>query len=531
MMNLRSPRRAAAVVCAAGVAAALIGASSGWAAAAPAVLAAATTTSTTAPTTTTTVAQPKSTTTTSTSTTTRPTTTTTAPAKAGVPKVPLGGPPTTKPAAGATPAPPPDPGPILSAVQSDLTQLSAIGQYGQAVTQVADHQQAVTVAVAGVQSALTGQARAQSAEQAAQSQVGSALERVRELAIAAYVGLGYATPAGTTTNADGTVNTPGGLTGSEATDAQEMLRLVADHDRAQLASTNKGLRQANSAIRAAAKVVAQAQAHLAKAQAELQAAQLVVAQVTKAAVTPAGVTPAATTSSGGGSGGGLSALGATSTTALASAATTSPTASSPTILGPSELTGKEMAAWFASTSKKANTTVPMAQLAADYEKAGQATGVRADIAFAQSVIETGFFSFPSFGQLTAKDNNFAGIGACDTCSHGWSFKDAATGVSAQLELLEAFASIKKVATPLIGNIGVGGCCPTWMALSGTWASNLEYGIEIMTVYHQMLTWVIPQRLIAAGLLAAPPAAAKGPTLAQLPGTQLPGAKAAKPAKP
>ena len=87
-----------------------------------------------------------------------------------------------------------------------------------------------------------------------------------------------------------------------------------------------------------------------------------------------------------------------------------------------------------------------------------------------------------------------------------------------MELLEAYASPTPVPTPLVGPVGVGGCCPTWMALAGKWASSLAYGISIMTIYHQMLTWVIPQRLVAAGLAAATaPAAAKGPTLAPIPG--------------
>ena len=153
----------------------------------------------------------------------------------------------------------------------------------------------------------------------------------------------------------------------------------------------------------------------------------------------------------------------------------------------------------------------MAQLAQDYISAGEQTGVRADLAFAQSIVETGYFSFPSYGQLTKADNNFAGIGACDSCAHGWTFPNAATGVSAQLELLEAYASPTPVATPLLGSVGVGGCCPTWMALAGKWASSTAYGISILTVYRQMLTWLIPQRLVAAGLLAAPKPAPTQPT--------------------
>ena len=175
------------------------------------------------------------------------------------------------------------------------------------------------------------------------------------------------------------------------------------------------------------------------------------------------------------------------------------------------MTGAELAAWFASTGHKANTTVPMVQLAADYQAAGKATGVRDDLAFAQSIVETGYFSFPSYGQLTAKDNNFAGIGACDSCATGWSFSSAANGVGAQLELLEAYASTKPVKTPLLpGNVGVGGCCQTWVQLAGVWASSIVYGISILTIYNQMLSWIIPKRLIAAGLEKAPAAAAPAP---------------------
>jgi hypothetical protein len=153
----------------------------------------------------------------------------------------------------------------------------------------------------------------------------------------------------------------------------------------------------------------------------------------------------------------------------------------------------------------------MPQLADDYAAAGQQTHVRADLAFAQSVVETDFFSFPAGGQLTPKDNNFAGIGACDTCARGWTFRDALTGVTAQMQLLDAYASPGPVPTNLVGNVGVGGCCPTWMELAGTWASNLQYGISIMTVYHQMLAWLIPQRLVAAGLLTPPgPAQTRAP---------------------
>ena len=111
---------------------------------------------------------------------------------------------------------------------------------------------------------------------------------------------------------------------------------------------------------------------------------------------------------------------------------------------------------------------------------------------------------PPYGQLTPKDNNFAGIGACDSCAHGWSFPTAQTGVRAQLELLEAYASPSRWPTPLLGPVGVGRCCPTWMALAGKWASSLVYGISIMTIYNQMLDLADPAAAGAAGLLGPGP---------------------------
>jgi hypothetical protein len=96
------------------------------------------------------------------------------------------------------------------------------------------------------------------------------------------------------------------------------------------------------------------------------------------------------------------------------------------------------------------------------------------------------------------DNNFAGIGACDSCAHGFTFADAKTGVAAQLQLLHAYAA-KNVPTPLIGSVPVSGCCPTWMSLSGVWASATGYGYNILSVYVRMLEWVVAERSRGAGL--------------------------------
>jgi hypothetical protein len=474
-------------------------------------------------------------------------------------------------------------------VHADLSQLTAIGDYARARAAVVASERAVSVATEALRSAQGVQSDARSSQYAAQQRVNQAAVQLRSLAVEAYMGLGFLTPAAglglVEQSQTGTVNSPGGLQGSAAADAQEMMRLVAEHERKAFAASRAALHNAQLAGRAAGHGVTQAIAGVTAATSALAASEGTLALVTRAATTPGvaatlnlidvpaspsafglswteasgsssasggassgsqadgqgtigqgaaaqaagsqvlGSSPASTATSGatgsaatssaapsGSVAAGPSPPGADTTTTYAAggveaiplgASASARALSPPTILGPSVMSGPELATWFASTHRHANITVPMAQLAADYARAGQETGVRADVAFAQSVVETGFFSFPAYGQLTPKDNNFAGIGACDSCAHGWTFPEALTGVTAQMQLLDAYASPNPVPTNLIGDVGVGGCCPTWMALAGTWASSPVYGISIMTIYQQMLGWVIQERLIAAGLAAAP----------------------------
>ena len=67
--------------------------------------------------------------------------------------------------------------------------------------------------------------------------------------------------------------------------------------------------------------------------------------------------------------------------------------------------------------------------------------VRGDIAFAQSIVETGWFNFPDYGIVKPQNNNFAGIGACDSCGNGFQFGSALSGVRAQIQLLRNYADI------------------------------------------------------------------------------------------
>ncbi len=165
------------------------------------------------------------------------------------------------------------------------------------------------------------------------------------------------------------------------------------------------------------------------------------------------------------------------------------------IMGHSVLSASELANWFVSSGRHAHLTVPIGTLAQDYINEGAAEGVRGDIAFAQSVLETGSFGFPDYGQVTTGDNNFAGIGACDSCSNGYQFPDALTGVRAQIQLLRNYADRNATAArltyppvlPNFDSFGLQGSAPTWNGLTGRWASATNYGDKILGVYVQILS--------------------------------------------
>jgi len=167
------------------------------------------------------------------------------------------------------------------------------------------------------------------------------------------------------------------------------------------------------------------------------------------------------------------------------------------ILGHSVLTGAQLAAWFRSTRHRARTTIPMDQLAGLYVSEGAAEGVRGDIAFAQSIVETGYFGFPDGGLVAWTDNNFAGIGACDSCAHGHVYPDALTGVRVQMQYLHVYAdptiTVARFAHPPVDpNMDQNfrkGQAPTWAGLTHTWATADGYGDAILGVYETILGWV------------------------------------------
>ena len=163
-------------------------------------------------------------------------------------------------------------------------------------------------------------------------------------------------------------------------------------------------------------------------------------------------------------------------------------------LGPSALTAQQLADWVRASGHKPRITVPIDELARDFITEGENAGVRGDVAFAQSILETYWFTFPGGGQLAGRDNNFAGIGACDSCKHGFTFSDARTGVRAQMQALRIYVDPDLTETtlkqplvmPKMLNLGFRGKVQTWWDLWGTCATGAFYGERVYDIYTRMV---------------------------------------------
>jgi hypothetical protein len=162
------------------------------------------------------------------------------------------------------------------------------------------------------------------------------------------------------------------------------------------------------------------------------------------------------------------------------------------IEGPSAFTADELARWYEAQGHGSRASVPIADLARSFIDQGEAEGIRGDMAFAQSIHETGWFA----NDDTVTLNNFAGIGHCSACAAGYPFVTADIGVLAQIQLLKSYAEVDPVynrprADPTLD--GPSGCCPTWTELGGVWATDPGYGPRILGYYADMLEWLVADR--------------------------------------
>lgn len=166
------------------------------------------------------------------------------------------------------------------------------------------------------------------------------------------------------------------------------------------------------------------------------------------------------------------------------------------IMGPSRLTPDQLAHWFSRRSPRPAgayaASVPVETLARYFVEEGEAEGVAGDVAFMQSIVETGWFRFT--GTIPSSYNNFAGIGATGARAGRARFPDARTGVRAQIQHLRAYADPSASACsqpplrrpcvdPRFDLVHPKGKAPTWNLLgSGNWAAARTYGASIVVLY-------------------------------------------------
>ena len=156
------------------------------------------------------------------------------------------------------------------------------------------------------------------------------------------------------------------------------------------------------------------------------------------------------------------------------------------VMGDAELTADEITAWFDARNVKYRLSggISIGDLVKLYFDEGKAEHVRPELAFAQSIIETG-----SFGN--ALDNNYAGIGACDSCQGEPAFPTPQEGVRGQIQLLRNYAdptsraaNLANPPSPTIYGNDLGaaarlydtffakGKAPTWNVMgNGNWATD------------------------------------------------------------
>ena len=159
-----------------------------------------------------------------------------------------------------------------------------------------------------------------------------------------------------------------------------------------------------------------------------------------------------------------------------------------TIIGKAQATAEQMKAYL----KKKNPSVAhsVLDMIPFYLSEGEAEGVRGDIAFAQSCLETGNFTF-SGSAVTLPQNNFCGLGVTQRGKTGLSFDTPQLGIRAQIQHLKAYASTDKLRNALADprfRYVKRGCAPyvEWLGQKENpqgkgWAAGEKYGEKILSI--------------------------------------------------
>lgn len=191
------------------------------------------------------------------------------------------------------------------------------------------------------------------------------------------------------------------------------------------------------------------------------------------------------------------------------------------ILGPASLSAGQIEAWCARAGKgNGRLNCTLGELIGWYISEGQAQNVRGDVAFAQAVLETGWFT-----NNDTAINNFSGIGHTDTAASGLAFPTARDGVRAQIQLLAKIVGGPgdKLAFPDEGLNWYGRQASTWGGLSSNWASDPNYATSVIGVYNSLLGGnPILNTSPNTGIVAPGPPPPPKPVVPSVPAGKIPG---------
>ena len=123
-----------------------------------------------------------------------------------------------------------------------------------------------------------------------------------------------------------------------------------------------------------------------------------------------------------------------------------------------------------------------------------AEGIKAEVAFVQAMLETGFLKYG--GDVKIEQFNFAGLGATGNGEPGNSFSDVRTGIRAHVQHLKCYANNEPLNNPRVDprwsdSLRGKAAYVGWLSIkhnpNGTgWASDANYGTKLLTGIKKIL---------------------------------------------
>lgn len=164
-----------------------------------------------------------------------------------------------------------------------------------------------------------------------------------------------------------------------------------------------------------------------------------------------------------------------------------------TILGGPIATKKQCIEYISMKNPLPLITTTIDELVNTFYVEGIKEGIRPDVAFAQSLHETGNFRYG--GDVLPFQNNYAGIGATGNKAKGATFDNHILGIRSQIQHLLGYATRRLPVEPIVdpryelltkipekyGRIN------TWEELGGNWAvPGIGYGETILRIHREIL---------------------------------------------